>query len=201
MRRGIIALSVTLAIALLASSVVYLPGTSADDTDCRDGMEYGATRDFDTQRIDDAIKYATGRSVEEWIDYLSDQTEYYDFSLYDDSGAISKFALTRNTYLDGDDYTLDDHLSAYLKVLVDAQAYGQFPKAGTYKAKEGQDLAQFLHDIFINHRSDRSKEVVFNLNIEVYLDVSLVTHVDLSTGMITDSYLTFKTAIYDTEAI
>ena len=197
MRIGAIAISVTLAIVLLSTSVVCIPGTDADGNDYGNG-EYGTTYDFNTQEIDDAIKTASGRSISEWVDYFSDQSEYYKYYL-DKIDAISKFALTRETVQDGDMYTTDDHLSGYVKVKVDAGAHGPFPEAGRYDAKEGEEFGDFIKRIFIDNMSKTKSTVEMHVDMQVFIDIDYVTHADLSTGEITDSYLKFRVAMYDDE--
>ena len=75
MRSGIVVITLMVAAVLLIPTAVCTPGSDADDTEYGTGI-YGSTYSFDTQQIDNAIKSITGRSISEWVDYFSDQSEY-----------------------------------------------------------------------------------------------------------------------------
>ena len=187
-------LSSLLAFALLGSCILCIPPSSADD----EYGEYGATYDFNTQEIDDTIKYITGRTIEEWVNYLSDNTEQYTYSL-DKADAISKFAMTRNTVLSGDEYTTYDRMTGYVKIQVDMQAEGHFPAPGTYDAKEGEGLWELLKRVFIDEGLTTPRETEAHMFFQIFLDIQCETHTDLSTGEITDSYIRLKAAMYEME--
>lgn len=197
MRNGIAVLSLTLAAILLVSTIVYVPGSEADDAEYGTG-KYGATYSFNTQEIDNAIKDITGRNLSEWVEYFSDKSEYYTYSL-DKADAISKFAITRDTVQDGDEYTIDDHLSGYFKLRFDADATGPFPEEGVYDADSEEPLVEFIHRIFVDERSEDKRYVEAHFDIQIYVDIDVVTHADLSTGEITDSYIKLRAAIFDKE--
>ena len=195
MRRGTIVISVTLAIALLATSIVCVPGSDGDEV----RTEYGATNEFNYDVIDDMVKAASEKTIEEWVTYLSDKSDKYNFSI-DPIKAISKSAITRETVLEDDGtYTIDDHFTGYVKILVNAKASGHFPAPGTYDAKEGEEFGDFLERIFIEEGLPSERDTRAHLDVQVFVDLDCETHVDLRTGEITDSLVKIKAAIYDRE--
>ena len=195
MRSGIIALSVTLAIALMATSIAYIPGSEGDEV----RAEYGATNEFDYDKVDQMVKAVSERTIEEWVDYLSDKSDNYKFSI-DPIKAISKSAITRETVLEDDGtYTIDDHFTGYIKFLIDGRAKGDFPAPGTYDAKEGEDFNTFIKRIFIDEGLPMERSTEAHLDIQLFVDLDCVTHVDLTTGEITDSLVKIKLAVYDKE--
>ncbi len=195
MHSGNIALSTILAVMLLTTCVIIIPGSEADDTA---EYEYGSTYDFNSDQIDDLIKAGTGHSVEEWIQYLSDQSDRYDFSL-DKFDAISKIAVTRNTCLDGNDYTIDDHVTGYVKTHMDARGDGHFPAPGTYEAKENETIGLFLKRIFIDEGLTTTRNTEYHFDIQLFVDIDCISHIDIATGYMTDASIRFKVAMYDME--
>ena len=195
MRSGIIALSVTLAIVLMATSIVYVPGTDGEEM----RTEYGATNEFNYDEIDKMVKAVSEKTIEEWVDYLSDQSTNYKFSI-DPIKAISKTAVTRETFLEDDGtYTMDDHFTGYIKLLVDGRASGYFPAPGTYDAEEGEEFGDFLKRIFIDSGLQTTRDTKVHLDVQLFVDLDCETHVDLTTGEITDSLVKIKIAVYDRE--
>ena len=195
MRCGTIALSVTLAIVLMATSIVYIPGTDGEEM----RAEYGATNEFNYDEVDKMVKAISEKTIEEWVDYLSDQSENYKFSI-DPIKAISKTAITRETFLEDDGtYTIDDHFTGYIKFLIDGRASGYFPAPGTYYAEEGEDFGDFMKRIFINDGLQTTRDTKAHLDIQLFVDLDCLSHVDLTTGEITDSLVRIKLAIYDDE--
>ena len=193
MRPGVVRISaVLLAVLMSFSFAVTMPSSSADSAEYG---EYGAVYDFDYAEFDAAVKDATGKTVGEWITLISSELGGYD--VITDADLDARFATTRDTVQKDGVYTITDHTSGYLSGKLDVNARGSFPNAGTYHRNEGEDTLDFVKRVFKDESGGVDRSAEAHSKIEIYIDTDLVSHVDLGTGEVTDTYLTVKFAIYE----
>ena len=191
MRSGIAKMSaVMLTALLLASALMIIPSTSAGD---KVYGEYGAVYDFDNQDFEKAVKDATGKTFEEWIEGLAYFMLGYDMDIKPD--VYSVFSTTRDTTLDGNIYNVVDHTSGYVKAKLDLTATGDFPDAGLYVRNQGESEVDFLKRIF--SEGTTQSQIDIHSHIEIYVDLDMVSNVNMTTGDVIDSYITLKFAIYE----
>ena len=184
--------AVFLAVLMVISCIAVTPSSSADDAQYG---EYGAVYSFDYLEFDDAVQSVTGKYVEEWITYIFDELGGYDVDAQPD--LYAKFATTRDTVQTDDVYTMIDHTSGYVSAGIDMKASGSFPMPGTYERAEGEGSIQFIKRVFKDESGGFTRNVSVWSSIQLYIDMDLVTHVDMGTGYVTDSYLTLKFAYYE----
>ena len=189
------AFAAAIVIIMLTAGLITVPYSSCDSYG---NGEYGAVYSFDSKEVDDAIYAVTGKTFQQWVEYPSDLAEKYDFSL-DSHNINAMFSTTRDTALNGNEYTMIDHTSGYFNLVLDTNAYGNFPYAGTYYPNEGEDNIQFLKRIFIDEAPDKKTNASAFISMMMYIDLNSVTHADLSTGEITDSNIELKVTMYEKE--
>lgn len=190
----ITAIALVMVITMSAACVCCPDCSSADPAD----GEYGAAISISSAELDEAFVDITGKTVEQWIAWLSSEIENYDIDDYSLT-FDSKAALTRYTDLDGDDYTIKDRITGYIESVFNTTVTGKFPDASTYHSNGGESALAFLYRVFGEEGSETPRTVNFSLDIKLYVDAEAVTRADLSTGDITDSDVKFRFALYDKE--
>ena len=151
----------TVSMALVTLMLVSMVSVCISDEDSATGVsdgQYGSTRHISSAEFSDAIKDITGKSLSEWIDDISAHMTYYNI----DSHSLtlnSDIALTRNTDLGYPSYEMKDRLAGYLEAVLDLTITGNFPAAGTYQAKEGENVVEFLDRVFVEERSVAERTV------------------------------------------
>ena len=161
--------------------------------------EYGTYTEFSWSQIDTAFEALTGLTVEEWLQDLINGGTYYQIITTPDMNLDLSVGITRNTYLDGNEYTIVDHFSGYANGNFDGEAIGKFPDAGTYTREDSENPLSFLERVFWYECNEGDKDVYIHSRIDMYIDVDVVSHVDIETLELTDSYVALKFAIYEPE--
>ena len=188
---GIALVAVMLPVLLLTPALCLVPDSSAEP----EYGEYGAVYSFNYAELDAAVESATGLTVAEWFEGFLDIITGYDFDI--DPDADARFGTTRNTVADGNDLTITDCTSGYIKGRLAVSMVGTLPDAGTYDRQDGESVAAFLDRVFVEQAAGRITEGDIYYALQVYMDLETVTRVDLSTGDITGTHVRLKFAIYE----
>ena len=192
----------TVSMALVTLMLVSMVSVCISDEDSATGVsdgQYGSTRHISSAEFSDAIKDITGKSLSEWIDDISAHMTYYNI----DSHSLtlnSDIALTRNTDLGYPSYEMKDRLAGYLEAVLDLTITGNFPAAGTYQAKEGENVVEFLDRVFVEERSVAERTVHISYDINLYYDVTADTCADMDIGELLRSQTNLRFALYDRES-
>ncbi len=186
---------ISITLTLLIAGIAFIPSSSAD-TEPEYG-QYGATFDLDYDRLDSMVQYVSGKTIAQWMQDLVNKMEGYNIEETPQIHFQSEFSITRDTVLDGSDYTMTDHVSGWINAKFDGEATGCFPDAGTYKPNEGETNAEFLKRVFTEECTGGDKDIYIHSDLKVYLDAELISNVNMRTGYLNDSYLAIKFAIYE----
>ena len=181
--------------AILLTGICCIQSSSADQEP--EYGKYGATFELDYDELDSLVQYISGKSIAQWMQDLVNQMEGYTIEETPEIHFQSAFSITRDTVLRDKDYTINDHISGWVNSIFDAEATGCFPDAGTYTPNEGESNSEFLKRVFTNECSGGDKDVYIHSNLKMYMDMDLVSHVNMNTGYLTDSCLEIKFAIYE----
>ena len=176
----------------MTAGVSSVPDSSSDSTEYG---KYGAVYDFSYAELDSAVQSETGKTLEEWVDYVSSLFEHYHFSA--EPSIDATFATSRDIVRNGNDYMMTDRTTGYLDFSFSGQANGNFPAAGTYYPNEGETSLQFLYRVFITEGLEEPRDTHIDTSIQLYVDLLSVTHVDLSSGEVTGSNVELKVAMYE----
>ena len=182
-------------IAMLSTCLIFVPSSSA--TDYTYG-QYGAANKLTYAQIDAKIAEVTGDDIQHWVQKLSDDMEHYDIKKFEPD-LHTEISITRDTSVKGHEFTVVDHVSGYIEAKADVMIGGNFPGAGTYDAKDGESAIGLFLRIFKDHGTAKVTDHIFNLNIQMYIDVNLESTIDMDTGEIVYSYVTVKFLMYDKE--
>ena len=182
-------------IALVSTCLIFIPSSSA--TDYTNGM-YGAADGLTYSEIDTKIKDITGEDISYWINKLSDDMENYDITKFEPD-LHTEISIRRDTSVSGHEYTITDHVSAYIEAKADISVKGNFPNSGKYDAQDGESEFQLLLRIFNDHGAKAETEHGISIDIKLYVDVDIRSTVDIDTGEITDSYVDIRFLMYDKE--
>ena len=198
MRPAIIKFSAVMLSSLMLMTGLCCLSSPSSSAETADG-EYGTYTEFDWNQIDTMFKAVTGRTVEEWLQDLINGGTYYQIITTPEMNLSLSVGITRNTYLDGNEYTIVDHFSGYANGNFDGEAIGKFPDAGTYTRGDTENPISFLERVFWYECNEGDKDVYIHSKIDMYIDVDVVSHIDVETLEMTDCYVTLKFAIYEPE--
>ncbi len=173
--------TVIAAVVLAALMVVPSPLLSASDADVTYG-DYGAAFGVTMEQIDESVKEIIGKTLTEIINDLLQYVEGYDIKV--DPDLHSEFAVRRNTFRAEDNIVVQDTFAGVVVASLLAEAKGQFPDAGHYEAREGEELLDLFKRVFTEeHGQQRDVELYFD--VQLYVEGEIVTHVDSKTGELT----------------
>ncbi len=188
-------LTVIAVFALISTCLILIPSSSA--TDYTYGT-YGRADKYTYTDVDQKIKDATGKSIDEWVDKLSADMTDYDITKFEPN-FTSEVSIRRDTSLNGHEFTIKDHISFYIEAHFDINVNGNFPGAGTYDAKEGEGSLQLLERVFTEHGQAKKTDHSMTMDIDIYIDADIDTKVDINTGDITSSYVNIRFLMNDHE--
>ena len=193
MRPSSVRISAILIVVLsMVSCIAIVPSSSAENEQYG---EYGAVYDFDYAKFDNAIETATGKSVEGWASYAFSELLGYEFEMT--PGLYAKLTTTRDTIQGEKVYTITDHTSGYIDAKMDATMRGGLPAPGTYERNDGESSLAFIKRVLKDESGGATGQVEFHSSSRIFMDLGIVSHIDLATGNVTDSCLTLKFAIYE----
>ena len=188
--------AVLLAIVMIATCVSIVPDSSA--APAVHDAEYGAVIALSTDDFYEALTHGTGHDFQYYVDKLNDRLEHYHINTLDPN-LKTEVSVRRDVTVDGYDYTAVDRYTGYIEVLINTDVSGQFPNAGTYYAKDGEDTLQFVYRIFGQNGAPSIRDTQMHMDLRIYFDITIETHVDLYTNEMTDSYISVKLDIHDKE--
>ena len=167
------------AVALAALLVIPAPViSSADAEDATYGL-YGAYFGVSMADINETVQEITGETLTEIINDLLALVEGYDIKAQPDFDA--KFSTTRLAFQNNEVLMLDDQFAGvvYMSLILDAD--GEFPEAGEYKAKEGEDLGSLLYRVFEEEKGPQ-RQVHLDIDLSLFIEGELITTIDTKTG-------------------
>ncbi|MBO4568924.1 MAG: hypothetical protein J5674_02975, partial [Candidatus Methanomethylophilaceae archaeon] len=160
---------------------------------------YGTVKEFSWTEVENVSKELFGKSVEELIMELSVNDYGYVLHL-DEPHFVSEMATEREVGTSEGVYRIQDHVSAYLEFGTTASVHGNLPEAGTYQRQDGENSGAFLDRVLREGASQKPSDVGLELLFCVYVDVDVVSRVDVSTGELTGNDILAKLFIVEYES-
>ena len=78
-----------------------------------------------------------------------------DYEFHIDPDAYARFSTVRHTVTEGDDLTITDCTSGYIRAGAVIGIIGTLPDAGTYVRQDGETVTQFLERVFKEQAAGR----------------------------------------------
>ena len=177
----------TIVAIIVAVMMVMTPLIPSADADEEQG-EYGTYLEITMDDLDAIAVEFTGMTVQELLDTFV-QVEGYDIDIVPtvDSG----IGLDRITYIKDSTYVIQDKMSGYFEFALGVSASGEFPKAGHYEAKEGEDSFAFLERVFLEEPSEY-RSVDADVLMGAYIEAEMSSYIDTVTGEITTAPISLR---------
>ena len=186
-------LAATALLAVLVISCISSPVSSAADGD---GRVYGTTSEADYDDIDQFFMDHFSMHI---TDMLQSLAEPYGYTLNIEPYFEINLSIERTVTQDTRYHITEDHVTSYATFLFEADPEGNFPAEGTYEASEGETaLELLLRTIATAPGPEKTQKHVYML-IDLCLDISLETTVNLTTGEIEKSDLEIKLVLDEKE--
>lgn len=100
-------------------------------------------------------------TLEEILEQMFEEEFGYDLILKENS-FDAEMVTKRDVSVSDNIYTINDHISAYLELLVMISVDGNLPKAGTYDRNENETTEEFIQRIVKDYAGEK-REVVFDV--------------------------------------
>ncbi len=157
-KKGAILVVVLTAALLLTGVPLVTEDSEAEEVK----QSYGDAKNFHWEEVEEIFKKLfDGMTIEEVLELMFEDEFGYDLILKEnrfDAEMVTK----RDVSVSDNIYTVNDHISAYLELLVMISVDGNLPKAGTYDRNENETTADFIQRI-VKDCAGEKREVVFDV--------------------------------------
>jgi hypothetical protein len=184
--------AVLLVTVLIATCLVIVPEDSSAVPAVHDGR-YGGTIKASTDENPAVVD-----EFQSFIDYVSDHLKHYTINTFDPH-LLTETSFRRDVKVEGTDYRSTDRITGYVEVKMDSDISGFFPAEGKYYAKQNESTVGFIYRVFADNGAPNERSAQLRMDIRIYFDVTLETHVDTYTNRMTDASLGIKLSMHDKE--